>query len=78
MMALFVQSHNFIRHGKDLELFVLFPQPSVKFLGAVKARVVVLLNIPYGDFAVKCVEVEVVTGILMKSNSDTLAHGNKM
>jgi len=67
-----------VRHGKDLELFVLFPQPNVKLLGAVKAQVVAFLNIPYGDFAVECVEVEVVTGVLMNSNSDSLAHANKM
>jgi hypothetical protein len=44
-------------HGKDLELFVLLPQTRVELACAVETPVLSFLDVPHGDFAVKCVEV---------------------
>ena len=62
--------------GKDLELFVLLPQPCVELPGTVETRVVVVVEVPQSDFAVQCVEVNEAAGISLRSeNNNTLALG---
>ena len=50
-------------HGKDLELVILLPQPRVELSGTVKACIVILVDIPEGDFTIECIQVNVEAGI---------------
>ena len=50
-------------HGKDLELVILLPQPCVEFSRTVKACILNLVDIPEGDFAIECIQVNEEAGV---------------
>jgi hypothetical protein len=52
-------------HREDLELFKLLPQPCVELSGTVETQVVDFVEIPHGDFAVECVEVNEAAGVTL-------------
>ena len=75
-VTLFGERHDFVGHGEYLKLFILFPQPSVEFPSTDKTRVETLLNIPYGDLAVKRVKVKELAGILIRREGKSVSNWN--
>ena len=83
-MALVGQRHDVLGrapppgHRKDFELIKLLPQPSVEFSCTVEAQVIDLHDVPYGDLAVKCLEVNEESSVALCSERFALAlrHGD--